>query len=187
MNNKIKKYNNLSKTISHALRHQPSLYNLELDKDGWVDVNLLIESIQKLDSSFSFLSILDIDEMITISKKKRHELKGNKIRASYGHSIQGKIIKKSSNPPKYLYHATKQEALPNIFEKGLLPMKRQYVHLSENKEDAITVALRKTKEPILLEINSLKAYSKGVKFYSESNNLWLSDKISARYLEQVEP
>jgi len=178
--------NKLSKIISHALRHQPSLYNLELDKGGWVDVSLLIESIQKVDSSFSSLSVLDIEEMISASKKKRHELKGNKIRASYGHSIQEKIIKKPSNPPEYLYHATKQEALPNIFEKGLLPMRRQYVHLSENKEDAITVALRKTKAPILLKINSMEASLKDVKFYREANNLWLSDKINPEYLEQIE-
>lgn len=176
----------LSKIISHALRHRPSLYNLKLDKGGWVDVSLLIESIRKSDSSFSSLSVLDIEKMISVSKKKRHELKGNKIRASYGHSIQEKIIKKSSNPPKYLYHATKQEALPNIFEKGILPMKRQYVHLSENKEDAITVALRKTKKPILLKISSMEAYLEGTKFYREANNLWLSDKIGPRYCEQVE-
>ena len=62
--------NELSKIISHALRHQPSLYNLELDRDGWIDVNLLVESIQKVDEKFTFLSVADIEEMIATSKKR---------------------------------------------------------------------------------------------------------------------
>ncbi|MBV7270724.1 RNA 2'-phosphotransferase [Winogradskyella luteola] len=178
-------FNKLSKVISHALRHQPSLYDLELSKDGWVEISLLIKSIQKVDSSFSTLSVSDVKKMISTSKKKRHELKGNKIRATYGHSIQDKIIIKPFKPPKYLYHATKQKSLPSIFEKGLLPMKRQYVHLSENKSDSMTVGLRRTNEPILLKVKSEEAFIDGVDFYPVENGIWLCDKITVKYLEII--
>ena len=124
--------------------------------------------------------------MILLSKKKRHELIGNKIRASYGHSIKDKILKKVSKPPEYLYHATKQKVVSSIFKKGLLPMGRQYVHLSEKKEDAITVALRKTKTPILLRIESRKAFLKQKgNFYKEANNLWLADEINPKFIKEV--
>ena len=32
----------LSKTVSHALRHEPWLYELELDDDGWVSVEAML-------------------------------------------------------------------------------------------------------------------------------------------------
>jgi len=178
-------FNELSKIISHALRHQPSLYNLELDKDGWVDLGLLMSSIKEIDKKYSTLSIEDVKSMIASSSKKRHEMCNNKIRASYGHSIKDKILKKPVKPPKYLYHGTKEEMIINIFDKGLLPMQRQYVHLSENKEDAIIVALRKTSKPILLKIESGKAYEQGVIFYKEAGGLWLSDKIDSKYLKRI--
>ena len=73
-------FNELSKIISHALRHQPSLYNLKLDKDGWVDVGLLIASLKNRDEKYIDLSIEDIEKMIELSQKKRHEITGNKIR-----------------------------------------------------------------------------------------------------------
>ncbi len=38
-------YNRLSKTISHALRHEPWIYELELDSEGWVPVSQLLESL----------------------------------------------------------------------------------------------------------------------------------------------
>jgi putative RNA 2'-phosphotransferase len=40
-------YNQLSKVVSHALRHEPWLYELELDDQGWVDVDHLIEALRK--------------------------------------------------------------------------------------------------------------------------------------------
>ena len=34
----------LSRTISHALRHEPWVYGLELDTYGWVHMNDLVPS-----------------------------------------------------------------------------------------------------------------------------------------------
>ena len=39
-------YEKLSKEISYALRHSPWEYELELDIEGWVDVNQSIKSLQ---------------------------------------------------------------------------------------------------------------------------------------------
>jgi putative RNA 2'-phosphotransferase len=37
----------LSRLVPHALRHQPWLYELELDADGWAPVGQLIEAIRE--------------------------------------------------------------------------------------------------------------------------------------------
>lgn len=173
----------LSKIVSHALRHEPSLYNIELDKNGWADIFSLIEGIRSVSDDYNNLTMELIIRMVNSSRKKRHEIKDCKIRAFYGHSLEKRIKKTPSIPPKYLYHGTSKKNLKKIVVEGLLPMGRQYVHLSEKRQEAYTVALRKTEKPILLKISSIQSYDAGNVFYKELNNLWLSDKISSDFLE----
>ena len=173
----------LSKIISHALRHQPSLYGLKPDKDGWVDVGDLIKGVKDNTSKYDDLSKMILIKMIEESPKKRHKIEGNRIRALYGHSLKEKIIKVPSTPPEVLFHGTKEGTITDILKSGLLPMKRQYVHLSENMQDAFGVALRKTKAPVILRIKSFQASQNGVRFYEEGNGLWLSEEIPAKYVE----
>ncbi|HZX88363.1 MAG TPA: RNA 2'-phosphotransferase [Reyranella sp.] len=41
-----RKLNDLSRAVSHALRHEPWLYELELDEEGWTSVDALIAALQ---------------------------------------------------------------------------------------------------------------------------------------------
>ena len=41
-------YIKLSKEISYALRHAPWEYELEIDDDGYVDINQLLASLNEL-------------------------------------------------------------------------------------------------------------------------------------------
>ncbi len=43
--NVAKDLNNLSRAASHALRHEPWLYELELDEEGWADVLPLLTAL----------------------------------------------------------------------------------------------------------------------------------------------
>ena len=36
----------LSKLVSHALRHEPEAYGLRLDKDGWVSLDTFIAAVR---------------------------------------------------------------------------------------------------------------------------------------------
>ena len=92
-------YSDLSKTISHALRHEPWVYELELDNDGWVSVKTLLDSLRTVKSEWNNLTIEHLKKMILKAGKKRHELKENKIRALYGHTIPGKLKKVAAEPP----------------------------------------------------------------------------------------
>mgnify|MGYP006271089701 CR=1 FL=1 len=173
----------LSKAVSHALRHEPQLYNLELDVQGWVEIDSLIQSLRGKDLSWSALSRTDLEKMIELSTKKRHEIKGNKIRALYGHSLATKITQNEVVPPEFLFHGTSLEACKSILEDGLKPMKRQYVHLSSNEETAITVGLRKTGDPVLLRIAAKNAHVSGIRFYQGNEKVFLSEEIPCEYIE----
>ncbi|MDQ3109565.1 MAG: RNA 2'-phosphotransferase [Bacteroidota bacterium] len=174
-------YNQLSKIISHALRHEPWIYELELDEEGWVDIDQVIDSLAR-EQDFPNLNVTDISQMIALSDKKRHEIHGSRIRAIYGHSIPEKISHETSVPPDKLFHGTSPLILDQILKEGLLPMKRQYVHLSLLYQDAEIVGKRKSASPVMLQILANEASKNGVKFYKGNDKIWLADKVPAEFL-----
>lgn len=111
----------LSKSISHALRHEPWLYEIELDDQGWVPVDDLLSILQRQRPEWKGLNQANLIQMINVSSKKRHEIDGDRIRALYGHSLPGKLLKKKASPPERLYHGTATSIVSHIMEVGLLP------------------------------------------------------------------
>lgn len=175
-------YKKLSKEVSYALRHAPWEYELELDENGWVSVNQLLQALHQSNEWHS-VEDEDLKVMIEKSEKKRHEIKDNNIRALYGHSIPMKIKKEEAVPPKFLYHGTAHSSLIEIKNQGLSPMSRQYVHLSEDIQTANSVGKRKDENPIILKVNTEEARAKGIKFYLGNEKVWLADYIPSEFLE----
>lgn len=181
MSNEIN-YTKLSKEVSYALRHAPWEYELELDEQGWVEIDQLMQALHQ-SPEWQEVGLDDLRKMIVKSEKKRHEINGNSIRALYGHSIPMKIVKEAAIPPKYLYHGTAHKFLPKIEAMGLSPMSRQYVHLSEDIETATLVGKRKDKQPIILVIDTENARAKGTTFYLGNEKVWLADSIPPEFIE----
>lgn len=169
----------ISKIISHALRHEPEVYNLELDEQGWVFLDDLVNGLNKKGILIDIQTIFIIVEK---SKKKRHEIFNSKIRACYGHSTDNKIFKKNSIPPVKLYHGTIKDKWEKILQKGLIPMKRNYVHLSDSIEEAKKIGGRRKGEVIVLAIMSYEASKDGINFYKETDGIWLSNPIPSIYI-----
>lgn len=176
-------YSDLSRTISHALRHEPWVYELELDEDGWVSVDSLLESLKPIQPEWSDLTIEHVEKMIAKSGKVRHELAGDKIRALYGHTIPGKLKKEPAEPPELLYHGTAPETAELIQKEGIKPMARQYVHSGIEIKTAENVGLRKSKEPVILVVRAKQAYEAGVGFYEGNDKVWLSDVIPPEFID----
>lgn len=174
-------YLKLSKEISYALRHAPWEYELELDENGWVEIDQLIDSF-KSSTEWHNLEVNSLYAMIENCDKKRHEISNGKIRALYGHSVPAKILKEPKVPPETLYHSTAKRFIPAIKENGLLPQNRQYVHLSIDTETALKVGKRRDNEPTLLKIRALEAWNKGIKFYWGNNKVWLADSVPSKYI-----
>jgi putative RNA 2'-phosphotransferase len=174
----------ISKTVSHALRHVPEKYGLKLDKDGWVLVNDMLIALAKKRKAWADLSEQDLHEMIALSAKKRHGINDGKIRALYGHSTEEKIIKQATTPPELLFHGTSPDTVETILKTGLKPMNRQYAHLSEDIETASEVGSRKSKSPVILTIEALKANKAGIQFYLGNEKIWLANFIPNTYIHR---
>ncbi len=176
----------LSKEASYALRHAPQEYGLKPDAEGFVPVAKLLAAFNSSDRFDEEITEADLETMISRSKKKRHEIKGDEIRAIYGHTTAVRPTYKKVQPPKLLYHGTSHAALPSIMKNGLLPMERQYVHLSRDRETALAVGRRHDRHPALLKVESANAASQGICFYAADDSTWLTDAVPVKYLTLCE-
>lgn len=177
-------YRQLSKTLAHALRHAPWVYELELDEQGWTSTAALLAALQER-RKWRQVVFADLAHIVATQQKRRYELEGDesgRIRALYGHSIHAKIAKEAAAPPEILYHGTAPETAVLIREQGLKPMRRQYVHLSADEETAAQVGGRKARQPLLLQIRALEAYQQGILFYRGNELVWLADFVPAEYI-----
>lgn len=176
-------YIKLSKEVSYALRHAPWEYELEVDEEGFVKVEQLLNALNSSKGYDRKITKEDLEYITLNSDKTRHEIKDDKIRALYGHSIPNKITKTKAIPPSILYHGTAHRFVESILKDGLLPMGRQYVHLSVDTDMATLVGKRRDDDPVILQIDALKANEEGIVFYIGNDKVWLCDKLPAKYIK----
>lgn len=170
-----------SKYLSYLLRHDPASVGLTLDADGFVSLGLLLSAIRRK-NEWSWITRTDLEEIQRGGDKRRFEIVGDEIRALYGHTLKPKVRHDVIVPPKVLFHGTARKNVQPILEKGILPMKRQYVHLSSSAEEAKNVGLRRDEQPVVLRVFAFEAYKNGVKFF-QAGPVILSESIPPRFLE----
>jgi len=174
-------YVKLSKQTSYALRHAPWIYELELDDEGWTPLEDLLEGLGS-EAKFSGVSRADLERIIASSEKSRFEIAGEHIRALYGHSIPGKLLKKKATPPEFLYHGTVTRAVEAIRQDGLKPMRRQYVHFSVDTTMATIVGTRRGNDLVILKIPAREASAQGIVFYEGNAQVWLADNVPPQWI-----
>ena len=178
-------YIRLSKEIAYALRHAPQQYGLELDCEGFVGVEELLSAINSEHKYDRTITEEDILHILKISDKQRFDVQNGYIRAYYGHTVPGQIQKEAAVPPSVLYHGTTHKAYELIKDQGLLPMSRQYVHLSADIDYAVRVGKRRDPEPVLLSIDTAAAANSGIVFYIGNDKVWLCDKVPPEYISEM--
>ncbi|SDC41688.1 RNA 2'-phosphotransferase [Niabella drilacis] len=171
----------VSKFLSLVLRHKPETIGIQLDENGWADVEVLIE---KAGIYGMFFDRELLKEVVTTNSKKRLAFNDamNKIRASQGHSITVDLGYSHQKPPEILYHGTGKQSIPSILSTGLEKRNRQHVHLSSDMETAIKVGQRHGK-PVVLKVAAGQMYTDEFVFYLSDNGVWLTEHVPAKYLE----
>jgi putative RNA 2'-phosphotransferase len=154
----------VSKFLSYILRHQPYKFGLQPDEYGFCDLGSVIDVMK---SKFPDWDEEKLQNLIKSDAQKRFEIKDDKIRARYGHSINVKPVGDERDVPGILYHGTARRNVDSILKQGLKPAGRKFVHLSPDIESAIRVGKRHDIKPVILEINVHKAKSQGIKFWTE--------------------
>lgn len=174
----------ISKFLSLVLRHQPEKIDIQLDPNGWTDINELIE---KVNNYGIHLDKEILHHIVATNSKKRFALNDtlDKIRASQGHSIEIELGYTNQQPPEFLYHGTSEKSVQSILETGLERRNRQHVHLSNDIETALKVGQRHGK-PFIFKVLAEEMYNNNFQFYLSDNGVWLTNHVPAKYLKQNE-
>jgi putative RNA 2'-phosphotransferase len=126
--------------------------------------------------------VMRIVEQGSGGERRRFEVEEGRIRARYGHSIDQPIAYEPVAPPQVLYHGTSPERVASIFQEGLKPMTRQYVHLSSSPQTASQVGTRHAREPLILTILASEAHASGIEFYQADETVFLAKSVPAEFI-----
>jgi len=147
---------------------------------GWVAVDDLLGAAQ---TSFPGVGLADLQAMVRDSDKQRFAFSadGTRIRANQGHSVPVELGLPPSAPPDVLYHGTATKNCASIMAGGLLPGRRQHVHLSADAQTALAVGQRHGR-PVVYAVDAAAMFRDGVVFYVSVNGVWLTERVPTKYL-----
>ncbi|MEZ4983482.1 MAG: RNA 2'-phosphotransferase [Saprospiraceae bacterium] len=173
----------LSKFLSLVLRHKPEVAGIQLDANGWVNVDELIDGCIEQGKE---MDMAILESIVKTDDKQRYAFNEDKtkIRASQGHSVKIDLALEPVKPPKILYHGTVDRFIENIMRKGLQPMSRNHVHLSETEDTAFEVGERRG-DAIIFKVYAGAMYRDGFHFYQSDNGVWLTDGVPSKYLDML--
>lgn len=166
----------LSKFLSLVLRHKPETIGLKLDANGWASVSEILRGMK--------IEMSALEKVVAENDKQRFSFNADKtkIRANQGHSVKVDVELAEKVPPEILYHGTVERNAESIERRGLLKMKRLYVHLSADVETAKKVAGRRAGAAVIYEIFARQMYDAGFKFYQSENGVWLTEHVPPKFL-----
>ena len=169
----------VSKSLSYFLRHSPD----HIDKTGWADVDKIVSVLNKQYPNFV---LDDLFEIVQDDPKGRYLLSPmrDRITATYGHSVPIEVeleTPRLSDIPETLFHGTARRFLTAIRTEGLLPMSRQFVHLSVDRETAQTVGRRHGPAAVLY-IDARRLAENGLPLFRAKKGIWLAPAVPAKYI-----
>lgn len=169
----------ISRKLSFLLRHSINPQYVSTN-GGWADVKTIVSVIKQ---RYPAVTIDMIHTIVDEDEKGRYSFNDDetKIRANQGHSIPHIVIKmERADPPEYLYHGTATRYLDSIMRNGLVPMSRQFVHISPDYETAVKVGKRHG-NPVVLVINAKQFAADGNELYVSSNGVWQAKAVPPKY------
>ena len=178
-----KQIKTISKFLSLILRHTPQTIGLQLDENGWADVEELIRKSARHRQHFTKV---ELEEIVAQNDKQRFAFNEahTKIRANQGHSVEVELNLTAQQPPEFLYHGTVAKFIDSIRKAGLQKMNRQHVHLSKDIDTAHKVGSRRG-NPVILSIRSGHMHRDGLLFFLSENGVWLTDNVPANYIDLI--
>lgn len=176
------KVERLGKFVSGILRHFPERFNLQVDENGWVDFEALARVLER---KYRWADRWILKALVYSDSKMRYELKGDKIRARYGHSINVTLSDMPEVTVDTLYYSASEEEASRLLELGIKPVNQSFVHLSTTFEKSVGVAILRSRKPTIFEIDAKKAREDGLRIIKANDYIALAKEIPAKYIKKV--
>lgn len=176
--------NHLGRIMAGILRHFPDRFGLEMDETGWIDLEEMVEAIQRKRDRFHWLSPRHVNAVVQTDPKGRYELEDDRIRATYAHSLDLAWDFPTEGIPETLYYPVSEEELDLVLDRGLQPRDRSLVHLSETYESAVSAGLRRVENPIILEVAAQKANEDGNTVWNAAKTVYTTEEVPPEYISR---
>jgi putative RNA 2'-phosphotransferase len=176
----------LGRILTGILRHFPDRYGLAVDAHGWIDAGEIARAIAQRHPPYHWLRPTHLIAIAESDAKGRYEVRDERIRATYAHTIEVELDLPTENIPDQLYFPVTSDEAGIVLEVGLKPSDRRKVHLSKTAEAARAAGAVRTPEPVILEIDARGARSQGIVIMQAGKTVYLVDQIPAGLLRRYE-
>ena len=177
----------LGRVMTGVLRHFPEKYGLAVDEHGWIPLPKLVEAIGRQHRGYGHW--LRIHHLVAIAEsdpKGRYEVKDDRIRATYAHTVEVDLDLPTDHIPDELFFPVTPEEAAIVLEVGLKPSDRRMVHLSKTAEDARAAGQVRTPTPTLLVIDAVAAQKGGVVIMRAGKTVFLVAQVAPEYLKRLD-
>ncbi len=177
----------LGRILTGILRHFPDRYGLAIEPTGWVSLPEIVRAISSKHSAYHWLRTAHLVAIAETDAKGRYEVRDDRVRATYGHTVDVALDLPTENIPDHLYYPVTAEEAGIVLEVGLRPSDRKKVHLSKTAEDARSAGSVRTPDPIILEVDASRARREGgLVIMKAGKTVYLTDQVPAEFLRRLE-
>lgn len=173
----------LSKALAFVLRHDAERLQLGVDPEGFVLIVEVLAVLRSMNIAATEEALHRVAAEVDVHKS-RYTIVDDAIRANYGHSLRRQVNHAPAPPPETLFHGTSADAKDAILRAGLVPMHRQYVHLTIDRELARQVGSRHG-SPCVLRVAARQAHDEGIAFMPANRSFWLTLSVPGKYLSAL--
>ena len=176
----------LGRVMTGILRHFPEKYGLTVDERGWIELPKLVQAINSHHRGYHWLRVHHLVGIAESDAKGRYEVKEDRVRATYGHTVDVNLDLPTENIPESLFYPVTTEEVAIVLEVGLKPSDRKKVHLSRTAADAKAAGSVRTPNPIILAVDTRKAREQGIVIMQAGKTVFLVDAIPPELLRRHE-
>ena len=179
--------NSIARRLALVLRHAPEKFDLEMDINGWVDVKDIVRQFKKQRGKRNhWLRPHHLSAIVETDPKGRYDIRGNTIRATYGHTVEIEIDLPTDNIPDALYYPCDPVETENLLEVGISPSGRSHVHLSASIKTAAEAGHVHFALPTILEVDTAQMIAAGETIWHAGITVYLTDNTPAKYLSVID-
>lgn len=177
----------LGRVMTGILRHFPDKYGVSIDPHGWVELPKLVHAISSHHRGYHWLRTHHLVAIAESDPKGRYAVSDDRIRATYGHTLEVDLDLPTDNIPDALFFPVTPDEATIVLEVGLKPTDRRKVHLSKTAADARAAGAVRTPEPVILRIDAKRARSEGVVIMQAGKTVYLADQVPPTFLARETP
>lgn len=164
----------ISKKLSWLLRHGAPSQGIAMDAAGWVDVGDVLRALG--------LTREQLAAAVELNTKSRIDLRGERVRASQGHSTEGMPVTLDALEASWerftgagpIWHGTSIDALRGIAREGIVPQARTHVHLTDALDSKVG---KRANVDLMIEISLPRLAALGIGVFQSQNGVVLTRRV----------